>query len=50
MTRKILDVTIKTQDHKGHVAILHAADIELDSIVFKADKKDKKDEKKTNKK
>lgn len=50
MGKKILDVTIKTQDEKGHIGIFHASDIELDSIVFKADKKTKKDEKKDNKK
>ena len=49
MGKKILDVTIRTQDEKGHIGISHAKDIDLDSIVFKADKK--KDEgKKDNKK
>jgi hypothetical protein len=45
--RKILDITLRAKEAKGHVIFYHAKDIDLDSIVFK---KDKKDEKKTNKK
>ena len=48
MGRKFLDVTIKTQDEKGHIGIFHAQDIHLDSIKFKID--DKKEEDKSNKK
>jgi hypothetical protein len=47
MGRKFLDVTIKTQDEKGHIGIYHATDIHLDSIKFRLD--DKKDEKKSKK-
>lgn len=37
--RKIIDVTIRAQEDKGHVIFYHAKDIDLDSIVFKKDKK-----------
>ncbi len=43
--RKIIDVTIRAKEPKGHVIFYHASDIELDSIVFTKNKKkdDKKD-------
>ena len=45
--RKIIDITIRAQEDKGHVIFYHAKDIDLDSIVFKKDKEnDKKDKKK----
>lgn len=46
--RKIIDVTIRAKEAKGHVIFYHAKDIDLDSIVFKKDKK--KDEGKKDKK
>lgn len=38
MARKILQVTIKTIDEKGHVRIWNESEVNVDTITFKGDK------------
>ena len=39
MTRKILSVSVKTKDDKGHVKFWKTHEIDLGSIKFKVDQK-----------